>query len=196
MMRYIELYKRYLLVSRAYEIARRLFVMNAFDGTLTIMGVVIGAHLSGLDDPWVVITAGVGGAVAMGISGISGAYMAERAERMRDLKKLEMAMLTDLGDTHFAKASRFATLVVALVDGVSPAICAAILIIPYLLVPLLSIDAAFYTSLGSGLLILFVLGIFLGRISEEDTLRMGIRMILVGLTTIVIVSLMLSPGQI
>lgn len=195
MIKNLDLFKRYLKVSGAVEIARRLFVMNAFDGTLTIMGVVIGAHLSGITDPRVVITAGIGGSIAMGISGISGAYMAERAERIRDLKKLEIAMLTNLGDTHFARASRFATLVVALVDGISPALCAAVLIAPFLFVPPMSLNTAFYASLASGLFILFMLGIFLARISEEDAVRAGLRMAIVGIITIVVVSLTVSPAH-
>jgi len=41
----------------------------------------------------------------MGISGISGAYLAERAERM--------AMLKNLDDTHYARATEFASVIVA-----------------------------------------------------------------------------------
>lgn len=190
MWRRIERFREYLEVSRAQEIARRLFVMNAFDGTLTIMGVVIGAHFSGVSNPRVVIVAGIGGAVAMGISGVSGAYLAERAERKRDLKKLEMAMLTKLEDTHFARASEFASLVVAFVDGISPAISAAILVIPYLFVPKIKMDTAFYISLFLGLAVLFSLGIFLARISDERPLISGVQMIIIGIITIVIVSLL------
>ena len=72
--------------------------MNAFDGTLTIMGVVIGAHFSGVTNPHIVITAGIGGSVAMGISGVSGAYLAERAERNRAQKGS-----TEAGDVHAQK---------------------------------------------------------------------------------------------
>ena len=190
MWRRIERFREYLEVSRAQEIARRLFVMNAFDGTLTIMGVVIGAHFSGVSNPRVVIVAGIGGAVAMGISGVSGAYLAERAERKRDLKKLEMAMLTKLEDTHFARASEFASLVVAFVDGISPAISAAILVIPYLFVPKIEMDTAFYISLFLGLAVLFSLGVFLARISDERPLISGVQMIIIGIITIVIVSLL------
>jgi predicted membrane protein (TIGR00267 family) len=190
MWRRIERFREYLEVSRAQEIARRLFVMNAFDGTLTIMGVVIGAHFSGVSNPRVVIVAGIGGAVAMGISGVSGAYLAERAERKRDLKKLEMAMLTKLGDTHFARASEFASLVVAFVDGISPAISAAILVTPYFFVPKIEMDTAFYISLSLGLAVLFSLGIFLARISDERPLISGVQMIIIGIITIVIVSLL------
>ncbi len=190
MWRRIERFREYLEVSRAQEIARRLFVMNAFDGTLTIMGVVIGAHFSGVSNPRVVIVAGIGGAVAMGISGVSGAYLAERAERKRDLKKLEMAMLTKLEDTHFARASEFASLIVAFVDGISPAISAAILVIPYLFVPKIEMDTAFYISLFLGLAVLFSLGVFLARISDERPLISGVQMIIIGIITIVIVSLL------
>ncbi len=168
--------------------------MNAFDGILTIMGVVIGAHFSGLADPDIVITAGVGGSIAMGISGMSGAYLAERAERRRDLKKLESAMLTDLTSSQFARASEFATIIVALVDGISPAVGAIILVLPYLLVPRIDMEAAFRASLGLGLGCLFVLGLFLARISHERMIVSGVRLILVGLLTIAIVSLVSAPG--
>jgi predicted membrane protein (TIGR00267 family) len=190
MRRRIERFREYLEVSRAHEIARRLFVMNAFDGCLTIMGVVIGAHFSGVTDPRVVVVAGIGGSVAMGISGISGAYLAERAERKRDLKKLEMAMLRRLDGTQFARASEFASFVIAFVDGISPAISAAILVMPYLFVPEISMDTAFYISLSLGLTELFTLGVFLARISDEKPILSGIQMIIIGIITIIIVSLL------
>ena len=189
-------FRTYLRVSQAYRIARRLFVMNAFDGILTIMGVVIGAHFSGLSDPDIVITAGVGGSIAMGISGMSGAYLAERAERRRDLKKLESAMLVDLKKSQFARASEFATVVVALVDGISPAVGAVILILPYFFVPRIDMEAAFRASLVLGLLCLFVLGLFLAKISHERMIVSGMRMILLGLLTIAIVGFVSAPGSI
>jgi predicted membrane protein (TIGR00267 family) len=185
----ITLYREYLKTTKAHEIARRLFVMNAFDGALTIMGVVIGAHFAGVSDSHIIITAGIAGSVAMGISGISGAYLAERAERKRDLKKLEMAMLKNLDDTHYARATEFASIIVAVVDGISPALSAGVIVMPYFFVPEISMQWAFYASLVLGLAILFTLGIFLARISDESPLISGIQMILVGIATIIIVGL-------
>ena len=190
MRRRIDRYREYLKTSRAQEIARRLFVMNAFDGALTIMGVVIGAHFSGVSDPHIIITAGFAGALAMGISGISGAYLAERAERKRDLRKLEMAMLKNLNNTNYARATRFASIIVAMVDGISPALSAAILVMPYFFVPEISMQWAFYASLILGLAVLFTLGIFLARISDEKPVVSGIQMIIVGIITIIIVGLL------
>ncbi|MDH7597736.1 MAG: VIT1/CCC1 transporter family protein [Methanothrix sp.] len=189
----IELYRRYLKASGALEIARRLFVMNAFDGVLTIMGVVLGAYLSGVQDSGFVITAGVGGSIAMGISGMSGAYMAERAERMRDIRKLESAMLRDLDGTHVVRAFRTASIAVALVDGLSPTIAALLLISPFLMVPMISMSTAAMLSLALGLVVLFLLGLFLARISEEVALISGLKMLLVGVLTIIIVGLVVSP---
>jgi len=189
----IELYRRYPKASGALEIARRLFVMNAFDGVLTIMGVVLGAYLSGVQDSGFVITAGMGGSIAMGISGMSGAYMADRAERMRDIKKLESAMLRDLNGTHVVRAFRTASVVVALVHGISPAIAALLLISPFFMVPMISIGVAAMLSLALGLVVLFFLGLFLARISEEVALISGLKMMLVGVLTILIVSLAVSP---
>ena len=190
MRRRIDRYREYLKTSRAQEIARRLFVMNAFDGALTIMGVVIGAHFSGVSDPHIIITAGFAGALAMGISGISGAYLAERAERKRDLRQLEMAMLKNLNNTNYARATRFASIIVAVVDGISPALSAAILVMPYFFVPEISMQWAFYASLILGLAVLFTLGIFLARISDERPVVSGIQMIIVGIITIIIVGLL------
>ncbi len=189
----IELYRRYLIASGALQIARRLFVMNAFDGVLTIMGVVLGAYLSGIENANVVITAGIGGSIAMGISGMSGAYMAERAERIRDLKKLEAAMLRDLDGTHLVRAFRTASIAIALVDGISPAIAALLLIAPFFLVPVISISSAAMLSIALGLVLLFLLGLFLARISEETPIISGVKMLLVGALTIIIVSLAISP---
>lgn len=185
----IDLYRKYLETTKAQEIARRLFVMNAFDGALTIMGVVIGAHFSGVSDPHIIITAGIAGSLAMGISGISGAFLAERAERKRDLRKLETAMLKNLDDTHYARATEFASVIVAIVDGISPALSAAILVMPYFFVPDISMYWAFYGSLILGLVVLFTLGVFLARISDEKPIVSGIQMIMVGIATIIIVSL-------
>jgi len=188
----LERFRTYLEVSSALDIARRLLVMNAFDGVLTILGVVVGAHLSGVTDPKVVITAGIGGSIAMGISGASGAYLAERAERRRYLKKLESAMLRNLEDSQYARASEAATIAIAMVDGLSPAAAASIVVLPYFLLPFigLTIDMAFYAAILVGLVVLFILGVFLARVSDERPILSGIQMIMVGIVTIFIVGLL------
>ena len=80
-------WKQYSKISDVGQITRRYFVMNAFDGALTMLGVVIGAYVSGIiEQSTVIISAGIAGSVAMGVSGVSGAYMTEKAERTKKLK--------------------------------------------------------------------------------------------------------------
>jgi len=157
-----------------------------------MLGVVIGATLANIQDPFIVISAGIAGSFAMGISGFSGAYMAESAERTKELKILEKAMLTRMEDESLHKeAARFATRVTALVDAASPAIAAIIVISPFFLVTMGSIDmsAAFVGSLILTLVILISLGVYLARITEESMLRHGLKMLIVGLITALLCSL-------
>lgn len=174
------------------SISRRYFVMNSFDGAMTMLGVVVGAHGAQVSDPKIVIGAGLGASVAMGMSGFSGAYLTERAERMRRLKTLKKAMLSEMRKSIHAKASRAASLWVAVVDGISPALAAAIPMVPYVLsiLRVLSSEQAFVGSLTLIMSTLFGLGAFLGRISKENMLLSGLRMIIVGAATMLIVMLL------
>jgi len=171
--------REYIEISEVSEIARRYFVMNAFDGVLTILGVVIGAYVSGCT-PDVVVKAGISGSLAMGISGISGAYMAEKAERTRELKKLESALLISLKDTIPGRASKFATFYVAFIDGVSPAITGILLISPFFF---FQMREGFIISVSLAFATLFVLGTYLARICNENLLIHGIKMLGVGIMT-------------
>ena len=77
----------YLRVTKASGIARRYFVMNGFDGAMTTFGVVLGSWIAGVARSEIIILAGLGACLAMGLSGFFGAYIAERAERERHLKE-------------------------------------------------------------------------------------------------------------
>jgi predicted membrane protein (TIGR00267 family) len=181
----IKRWKKYSEISGVASITRRYFVMNAFDGALTMLGVVIGAYVSGVLQPIVIITAGIAGSIAMGTSGISGAYMTEKAERTKKLKGLERAMLKDMKDGLHGKSHRFATIYAAIVDGVSPALAAMIVISPFFMVNfnLISSEIAFFSSISITLLILSLLGVYLAKISDESLIKYGIQMLFVGVIT-------------
>jgi predicted membrane protein (TIGR00267 family) len=168
--RWIMVIRHLIELAEADEIARRYFVMNAFDGALTILGVIIGAFVGGAVDPKVIISAGVGASLAMGLSGGIGAYMAERAERGRALKELEAHMFRDLQNTVIGRASRAAAYWVAFVDAISPAAAALIPLFPLILAQLrlIPVDMAMLASIALNMATLFVLGAFLGRTSKEN----------------------------
>ena len=177
-------------ISDVGSISRRYFVMNAFDGALTMLGVVIGASMTrGAIDPMFIILAGLSGAFAMCISGISGAYMTESAEREREIKVLERAMLSKMDENSMHKeASRFATILTSLVDGFSPALAALIVISPFFMVRTgwMTIDLAFPLSISLTMLVLLVLGLYLAKISDQSLTKYGLRMLMVGLVTAIL----------
>lgn len=172
-------------VARAGEIARRKFFNNAFDGALTILGVIVGALLARDVDPKVIVSAGVGASLAMGISGALGAYMAERAERRRSLKELENQMFRNLDGTILDKASRVATLWIAIVDGISPALAAAIPLMPFAMVlaHIITVESGLIASLTLNLCTLFTLGVLLGKVSHENVWVHGLLMVGAGILT-------------
>jgi predicted membrane protein (TIGR00267 family) len=195
----IKKWKRYHKISDAGSITRRYFVMNAFDGALTMLGVVIGAYVAGILEPMPIISAALAGSIAMGASGMSGAYMTEKAERTKKLKDLEKAMLTDMSNGLHHRSHRFAMVFAAVVDGISPAMAAMVVVSPFFVVNLGLISAydAFFICIVITLLVLFLLGIYLAKISDESMVRYGIQMLAVGLITafICIVTAMLLGGS-
>ncbi|NIQ81620.1 MAG: hypothetical protein GTN93_26710, partial [Anaerolineae bacterium] len=79
-------------------------MINAYDGAMTALGVIVGAYLGGRNTATVIFAA-VGAMVAMGISGLSGAYLAEEAMRTRHLRDLEKAVFRDLKGSQLERAS-------------------------------------------------------------------------------------------
>ncbi|MEM2122238.1 MAG: VIT1/CCC1 transporter family protein [Candidatus Bathyarchaeia archaeon] len=181
--------REYVKFSGISEISRRYFVMNTFDGALTMLGIVVGSYTYGKMEVRMILGAGLGASLAMAISGLSGAYMAERAERRRGLQELEKAMLRDMENSLHARAMKIATLWVALVDGGAPLIAGVIALTPFLLAVLEVMTPlwAVYSSIAIIMSMLFLLGIFLGRISREKLIISGVKTLAIGLATAAII---------
>ena len=180
----------YLSLSRG--ITRRYFVVNGFDGALTMLGLLTGFHMGGKVALDVVIGACLGAAVALAISGLTSAYLSESAERRRSLSELEAAMVTDLSGTAHSDAVWVLPPLIALVNGVAPLLMSLIIITPLWLahagmaLPL----APLPTSIATALLCIFGLGVFLGRVGGTSWLWSGIKTLLVALATILIILLL------
>jgi predicted membrane protein (TIGR00267 family) len=184
---FLEEIKTYNQLVGIANIARRYFANNAFDGVLTTIGVLVGNYLAGVRDISIPIRTGIATSIAMGISGVWGAYLTETAERQRELTELEQISLIDQSDTSIGRASRFAVIVVSIVDGIAPALSAIIVLIPMFLAPLIGDPLISYAlSGGTALLALFGLGIFLGKVSEKNLFGYGMRALLAGLVAIAI----------
>ena len=175
--------RRYIRISEIAPISRRYFIMNAFDGATTILGIVVGAYVAEITSESLVILSGLGATLAMGLSGFAGAYMTEEAEREKKINTLEKYMLIDLKNSVVGKASRFACLWAGIVDGVSPAVTGVACLTPFFLSSrgLLSINVAVQLSVAIALTAMFLLGVFLGKISSRNMFFHGAKMLLVGL---------------
>ncbi len=175
--------RNYLRVARAGEIAERYFIMNGFDGALATLGVVIGSYIAGHLDARVILSAGFGASLAMGISGAWGAFMAERTQRVKDMKELEQAIFSELKNSIIGKASRVAMMWIALVDALSPVVTSLVTLLPFILSfhGLMSLGDALLASILLNLTTLFTLGLFLGRISKSSMILQGILMVLAGI---------------
>ncbi len=184
---------RALELTKGVEIARRYLAMNAFDGALTMLGLILGglitinpAHVAEASLQFnAILLAAAGTSIAMAISGFSGSYLTESAERDREVDELGKAMLADMSDTLYAKATRTTSLVVALVDGASPAIAAFLIIIPLFFVPggYLGYQTAFYIAIAICMALLFALGLFLGAVSKKNMWAYGAKTLFAGILT-------------
>ena len=173
------------------EITRRAFVNNAFDGALTILGILMGNIVLGATDPRLVISTGLSACLAMGMSGAFGRYLSERAERKRTLRQMERYMFTDLSGSILERESDKKVLMISLIDGLSPALAAVIPLIPFFLAQsvLISVEVGVIASFVLDFFVLFILGVFLGRVSGENVLLHGMLVVAVGFITSLIIFL-------
>lgn len=174
-----------LRISDTGSIARRYFVVNGFDGALTMLGLIIGFLVSEPTDLSLIINACLGAAIALGMSGVSSAYVSESAERQQALARLEEAMNSDLQESVHGDAARWVPLLIALVNGVAPLVISILILMPLWLahagvnLPVSPLYAAVLISL----FLTFLLGVFLGRIAGISWLRSGLQTLMVAVVT-------------
>ncbi|MCW9023657.1 MAG: hypothetical protein OQK73_03145 [Gammaproteobacteria bacterium] len=183
---------RFLLrITRTHGIIRRYFVVNGFDGALTMLGIIVGFHFSAPASLSVIISACIGAAIALGVSGVSSAYVSEQAERRRALSKLEDAMVTDLQESAHGDAARWVPWYIALVNGSAPLVISLLIITPLWLSNSGThlFISPLYAAIIIALILIFFFGVFLGHISGISWLRSGVQTVLIALLTILLIYL-------
>ncbi|MET1101721.1 MAG: VIT1/CCC1 transporter family protein [Pyrodictiaceae archaeon] len=186
---------RYASILEAKSIARRMFVTNSFDGLLSSLGVILGGYIAGINNPLAYFAAVGGASVAMGVfSGMIATYFSERAERLRELKETERAMLHRLRGSIYEKAAKIVPVYVALWSGVGATILPLVGATPFLVYHMLGckydIGFAVYSSVGVILAEIFALGYYLGRIAGENPLRNGLRLLAIGLSAAMLLTIL------
>ena len=176
-------------ILRARSIARRYLITNGFDGALTMLGMITGFYTSGMTELSVAISACLGAAVALFISGLSSAYLSEKAEREKELRELEQALVSDLKESDYGMASRYLPILVALVNGLSPLVLSLLIILPLFLAEqgYVLFLSPFINSIVVALICVFFLGLFLGKISKTFWLWSGLRTLAIAIITVAII---------
>ena len=149
-----------------------------------MLGLLMGFQVGGPVSLDIMISACVGGAVALFMSGISSAYISESAEKQHELRELEKSMITSLDDSAHAEAARLMPWLIALVNGASPLILSLLIISPLFLAKhqLITTPAPLNLSLAVAAVLAFLMGVYLGRLSGRFWLWSGIHALLVALS--------------
>ncbi|MFX1563220.1 MAG: VIT1/CCC1 transporter family protein [Promethearchaeota archaeon] len=181
----MERYRQLARISHSGAILRRYFATNAFDGTLTVIGLVLGSYFALILNPITVVRAGIGACIAMMFSGFAGTYFAERLIQREQLREWEKAMLRKLDKTLPNKASNFVIITSALVDGLAPLITGMMCLIPIITAALgiITWNLAVLMSSLIGLIILFLLGVYIGKVAQMNPWVQGFQTFFIGIGT-------------
>jgi predicted membrane protein (TIGR00267 family) len=189
----IDRIKAQLRLTHGAEIARRYLAMNAFDGVLPVLGIIMGGFASlAFQESRVIFETSIlaifATSFAMLISGITSSYLTEGAERKRDIEELERSLLRSLDGSVIVKATRTTTVVVSLVNGLSPFLAAMATTAPLFLV-FYGFDIAytFMLSVVVAMGVLFVLGIFLGKVSNSNMIAYGLKTLAAGILVVIMI---------
>jgi len=176
--------REYSEITNVGPILRRYFVIGAFDGALTVLGIILGAVVAGAGETHrsLVIALSFSAAIALAISSFVGAYEAERVERKMNQMSLERAMLSELSETH-KDAFTFAALLGAGVHGIAPLIAALVPVVPFLFLPF---GDAVWVSIILTMGGLFVMGAYMGNLAKEKVIFSGMRFVAAGLVTAIV----------
>jgi len=184
--------KIYASMTDLVTISRRYFVIGFFDGVLTIMGMLIGAYLSGVPSE-AVVSAGVATSLALGISSGWGAFEAERVEqKIAAMEKRRSLLKNDDDYCLIDEAHSFAMKVSSIVHAIAPIPAAILTLLPYIFLPS---GKAFPYAIAIGLSLLFLVGLTLGKIAKENIVKSGLRLVLAGIVTLIIVTI-LNPSHV
>lgn len=169
------------------EMPKRYFIMNAFDETVAFLGLILGAYFGNFLSPRIVLVSLVNSGIAMSISSFVVALLIEGAEATRILDLIKHKVSVGRGSllNMLERFNRRYVIKTALANGFSALIATLLISSPYFmaLMGLLSILAAFYTSIIVIIILLFVLGFLLGRIAKKRELLYCFSTIVAGTLT-------------
>lgn len=167
----------------------RYIILGSIDGILAVLGVVIGASVSG--NPSFVVSAAIGGALALALSKCVGLFMTGGAVEYSKLSSLEKPMLRSLENTKLEEQTKKKIWTDSLVHGGSSFAGSMIPVIPFILLEGRQLETAVALSIAT----LTILGIYSGKIAQKSIILHSIGMVGLGLLVVLAVAVGLGTGH-
>ncbi|MEA1905035.1 MAG: VIT1/CCC1 transporter family protein [Candidatus Hadarchaeota archaeon] len=165
----------------------RYLIRGLIDGSLSTLGIVIGASTAiGLSSEAarIIVSAGIGGGVANGISNLVGAFAAEKTVAHKNMERVERAMLKRdaIRNSELYEETERRIISSGVVDALATIGGSLIPVVPFFVLfvtPLLTSPLlALGWSAAITFALFFFLGIYIGRVSRENLALSGLKMVL------------------
>jgi predicted membrane protein (TIGR00267 family) len=169
-------------------IIRRFFINTLFDSTFMLVGIIVGASFATEANLRVIIVTMVTTSLALGISTGVSVFEAESLEQERKISELERALFRGLSGTKIEKSSKSIIMLAALINFLTPPFSCAVTISPFVLAALniIEVDVASWISVTLAFSILFIAGVYMGRLGKKNPWIKGLRMVGFGLAAFII----------
>ncbi len=168
---------------KIFSSGQKYLINTLFDTINSILGVVIGLYLAEEAKAYVFIMSIISTAIALGISSGTSIYEAEYFEQIREIKEIEKHMITNFEENNpvITKKAKLTGIFVGIMNFLTPLIIAMILILFFIMLPELS--WAFWSTISVSGAILFVSGLYFGKLNNLPPLKRGLRMFIIGMVT-------------
>jgi predicted membrane protein (TIGR00267 family) len=161
----------------------RYLILGSIDGLLATLGIIVGVSVVSASNS-VIISAGLGGAIALALTNGLGSYLAESTIQYGKLVQTEKSLLRKLSDTYVESQSRKRIARDAIYHGGASFVASLVPLAPWLL----SVGSVI-ASVGLSLITLIFLGVYSGYISSQSYAVSIIKM--VGLGTLIVIAVQL-----
>ncbi|MEM3609600.1 MAG: hypothetical protein QXJ06_00750 [Candidatus Aenigmatarchaeota archaeon] len=140
--------------------------MNSFDACLATFSLLVANYIAGIDNNYVVLILSITAGISMAISGFWGSIFVEHVEQQKQLKKLQTALLTNLEGTLLRGDYETSSLLLAIINGLSPVVISVVIVSPFLF---LETFYAYYVAFSIVVLLLLALGLTMARIGKTNS---------------------------
>jgi predicted membrane protein (TIGR00267 family) len=164
---------------------RRFFINTLFDSTFVLLGVIVGSSFSAKTELRIVLGTMITSSLALSISSGVSVYQAEILEGERNIQKIENSLFTSLEGTEIEKNFKKTALITALVNLLTPIVICILYSVPFVLAlfNVLGVRRAAYLSISTALIILTLVGMYMGHNGRGNAILSGIKMLVLGCVT-------------